>query len=81
LKPSTNPRISIADQGYPGPVTLMDTMATLIRLAAAGDRDSLKRILMTVAQREWTPDEFVDLESPAPSQDSHTLDLASREAV
>jgi FlaA1/EpsC-like NDP-sugar epimerase len=81
LKPSTNPRISIADQGYPGPVTLMDTMATLIRLAAAGDRDALKRILMTVAQREWTPDEFVDLEASAPSDDSHTLDLASREAV
>ena len=81
LKPSTNPRISIADQGYPGPVTLMDTMARLIRLAAAGDREALKALLMTVAQREWTPDELIDLEAPASSEDSRVFDLTSRTAV
>jgi hypothetical protein len=41
----------------------------------------LKAILMTVAQREWTPDELIELEAPAPSDDSRLLDLVSREAV
>ncbi|HUP17707.1 MAG TPA: nucleoside-diphosphate sugar epimerase/dehydratase [Acidimicrobiia bacterium] len=53
LTPSTHPRISIADPGFPGPVTLMDTMMSLVGLAAKGDRDGLRETLLSVARRDW----------------------------
>jgi FlaA1/EpsC-like NDP-sugar epimerase len=53
LTPSSHPRIRIADLGFPGPVTLMDTMMSLVRLAAKGDRDGLRETLLSVARRDW----------------------------
>jgi FlaA1/EpsC-like NDP-sugar epimerase len=50
LIPSEHPRISIADQGFPAPITLMDKMNKLIRLAAQGDALNLRESLMAVAQ-------------------------------
>ncbi len=55
LIPSNHPRISIADQGYPAPVTLMDKMNNLIRLARLGDTAALRTSLMSVALGDWNP--------------------------
>ena len=52
LIPSSHPRISIADQGFPSPVTLLDKMNRLIRLAAAGDSAALRESLISIAQSE-----------------------------
>jgi FlaA1/EpsC-like NDP-sugar epimerase len=52
LSPSSHPRISIADPGIPTPVTLTDTVNTLVRLAANGDRDRLREVLLGVAQTD-----------------------------
>jgi FlaA1/EpsC-like NDP-sugar epimerase len=62
LSPSPHPRIRIADQGWPGPVTLMDRINLLIKLAAAGDTDMLREALLETAQRDWQPDEVVVLD-------------------
>ncbi len=37
------PRVSIADQGWPGAVTLLDTVHELVRMAAIGDQEGLRR--------------------------------------
>ena len=58
LIPSQHPQISIADQGFPSPVMLLDTMSTLIRLAAAGDSETLRKSLVSVAQSDGANDGF-----------------------
>ena len=52
LSPSSHPRISIADPGVLTPGTLMDTVRTLVRLSATGDRDTLRNVLLKVAQTD-----------------------------
>ena len=52
LSPSSHPRISIADPGMLTPGTLMDTVRTLVRLSAVGDRDTLREVLLKVAQTD-----------------------------
>ncbi len=52
LSPSSHPRISIADPGVLTPGTLMETVKTLVRLSATGDRDTLRDVLLKVAQTD-----------------------------
>jgi len=61
LRPSSHPQVSIADQGWPGPVTLMDTVNELVRMAAAGDQEGLRSMLLSVGQRDWQPTEVINL--------------------
>ncbi|MCA1735662.1 MAG: polysaccharide biosynthesis protein, partial [Actinobacteria bacterium] len=88
LIPSVHPRISIADQGFPGPITLMGTMRRFVRLAAAGDREALRRELLETARHHWqfdptprqglAPDFVVDLtESAALAESAEPLETAS----
>ncbi len=59
LRPSVHPRISIADQGWPGSVALMNTVNALIRMAAEGDQDGLRERLLAVSSRDWQPEPLV----------------------
>jgi hypothetical protein len=52
LSPSSHPRISIADPGFLTPGTLIETVRTLVSLSAAGDRDTLREVLLKVAQTD-----------------------------
>ena len=52
LSPSSHPKISIADPGVLTPGTLMDTVRHLVRLSASGDRDTLRDVLLKVAQTD-----------------------------
>lgn len=61
LRPSAHARIQVADQGWPGAITLKDTVNELVKLAASGDRDNLHEMLMSVSQRDWHPNEVVNL--------------------
>ena len=63
LVPSSHPRVSVADQGWPGAVTLFDTVHELVRMAAIGDQEGLREMLLAVSSRDWTPDEMVDLDN------------------
>lgn len=60
LIPSPHPRISIADQGFPGPVTLMDKMSELLRLAAVGDSATLRQRLIAIGQSQWESEVEID---------------------
>ncbi len=77
LIPSSHPRISIADQGFPGPVTLMDNMRRLVRLAAAGDRDALRQELLAVARRHW----HFDGTEPRSPDDELLVDLRNEASL
>lgn len=59
LRPSVHPRISVADQGWPGSVALMNTVNALIRMAAEGDHDGLRERLLAVSSSEWKPEPVV----------------------
>jgi hypothetical protein len=64
LIPSQHPRISVADQGFPAPVTLFDKMRALIRLASLGDGVTLRENLLAVAQSSWS-NNVVELQNGA----------------
>ena len=64
LLPSIHSRIFIADQGWPGPVTLFEMLQSLIKLAADGNRIELRNMLLAVASNDWQPSELVDLNDP-----------------
>jgi FlaA1/EpsC-like NDP-sugar epimerase len=88
LIPSEHPRISVADQGFPGPMTLMDKMNKLIRLAAKGDALTLRENLLAVAQSSWSPNVIemvsaevvVDLREVGALADTATWSSVEREA-
>jgi FlaA1/EpsC-like NDP-sugar epimerase len=61
LRPSSHPRISIADQGWPGAVTMLDTTNELVRMAAIGDQEGLRGMLLSVSARDWQPEEMVSI--------------------
>ncbi len=62
LRPSSHPQVSIADQGWPGPVTLMDTVTELVNMATAGDQRGLRDMLLSITRSDWQPTEVVNLE-------------------
>ncbi len=61
LRPSSHPKVSIAEQDWPGPVTLMNTVNKLVRFAADGDQDEVRAMLLEVSQGDWQPAEVIDL--------------------
>lgn len=56
LIPSIHPRISIADQGFLGPVVLMGAVTSLIRLARFDHKDRLREALLAIAKSTWEED-------------------------
>jgi FlaA1/EpsC-like NDP-sugar epimerase len=79
LRPSAHARIQVADQGWPGAITLKDTVDKLVKLAAHGDRDNLRQMLLSVSQRDWHPNEAIDL--TALEQLPEPTDLTARLAA
>ena len=63
LSETTNPKIQVASPGYPGPVTVMDTVAHLGELAVDGDTRAIARVLRNMTCQTWKDDETVDLRS------------------
>jgi FlaA1/EpsC-like NDP-sugar epimerase len=53
LVPSAYPRISVADQGFPEPVTLLGAVTGLVKLASFEDRAHLRRALLALAKPDW----------------------------
>lgn len=73
LRPSSHPRISIADQGWPGAVTLMKTVNQLVRMAAEGDQEGLRSRLLAISSSDWSP------EPTTSSSNGHELVIDLRE--
>ena len=63
LNETENPKIQVANPGFPGPVTVMDTVALLSELARDGDTHAIARVLRNMACQTWKEDESVDLRS------------------
>jgi FlaA1/EpsC-like NDP-sugar epimerase len=61
LEFTENPKIGVTHPGFPGPVTVMDTVITLAELAEEGDLGAIKHILRNMACQTWKSDELVDL--------------------
>ena len=53
----------MANPGFPGPVTVMDTVAHLGELASDGDAGDITRVLRNMTCQTWKDDETVDLRS------------------
>ena len=49
--------------GFPGPVTVMDSVAMMDELATEGDSAAVTRVLRNMACKTWKGDEVVDLRS------------------
>lgn len=63
LNETSNPKVQVANPGFPGPVTVMDTVAHLSDLAADGDSHAIARVLRNMTCQTWKDDETVDLRS------------------
>ena len=64
LHETPNPKVQVANPGYPGPVTVMDTVAHLSELASDGDTHAIARVLRNMTCQTWKDDaETVDLRS------------------
>ncbi len=61
LQFTEHPKIGVARPGYPGPVTVLDTIELLEELAAVGDSAGATRVLRNMACKTWRGDEVVDL--------------------
>jgi FlaA1/EpsC-like NDP-sugar epimerase len=72
LIPSEHPRVNIADQGFPGPVALIDAVTGLVRLASFGEKEKLREGLLQLTRPGWpatqpdtdAEDFVVDLNGP-----------------
>lgn len=63
LQFTDHPKIGVAHPGYPGPVTLLDSVDMLSEYAEDGDGASINRLLRNMACKTWKGDEIVDLRS------------------
>ena len=63
LNETSNPKVQVTKPGFPGPVTVMDTVAHLGDLAQDGDTHAIARVLRNMTCQTWKEDETVDLRS------------------
>ena len=63
LQFTEHPKVGVARPGFPGPVTVLDTIALLSELAGDGDSSAVTRVLRNMACKTWKGDEVVDLRS------------------
>ena len=63
LSDTENPKIQVANPGFPGPVTVMDTVAHLGELASVGEAREISRVLRNMTCQTWKDGETVDLRS------------------
>jgi FlaA1/EpsC-like NDP-sugar epimerase len=61
LRPSSHPQISIAEQGWPGVVTLLDAVDLLGRAAEQGETEKVRETLHALARSDWRPREVIYL--------------------
>lgn len=61
LEPSVHPKINLARASFPGPVTMLDSIAQLGHLAAEGDDESIVSLLNGLATQEWQGGETIHL--------------------
>ncbi|MDH3499062.1 MAG: polysaccharide biosynthesis protein [Acidimicrobiia bacterium] len=63
LQFTEHPKVGVARPGFPGPVTVLDTVDLLKDLAGDGDSSAVTRVLRNMACKTWKGDEVVDLRS------------------
>ncbi len=63
LQFTEHPKVGVARPGFPGPVTVLDTVELLREFADAGDAAAVTRVLRNMACKTWKGDEVVDLRS------------------
>ena len=61
LVPSVHSKINIAAAGFPGPVTMLDSVAQLGQLAAEGDNSGIVDLLRSLSAQTWKGGETVHL--------------------
>lgn len=61
MRPSDHPKINVAEAPSAGPSVLLDLCNQLQDLAAAGESEPLKELLLSAANQNWSPREVVDL--------------------
>jgi FlaA1/EpsC-like NDP-sugar epimerase len=61
LQPSSHPKISLAQAGIPGPVTMLDSVLQLASLADEGDNESIVSLLNGLAKQGWEGGETIRL--------------------
>jgi FlaA1/EpsC-like NDP-sugar epimerase len=61
LQFTEHPKVGVARPGFPGPVTVHDTVELLRELAKDGDAGAVTRVLRNIACNTWKGDEVVDL--------------------
>lgn len=64
LQASDHPMINLAESTVPGPVTLYDLVGELDVLAAKGESGQLKELLVSAANKKWSPQDIIDLTEP-----------------
>lgn len=65
LEPGPHPKINIARETFPGPVTLLDAVETLAAYAESGDRSAVSEVLRGLAWQTWEPDDTIYLDQLA----------------
>ena len=63
LEFTEHPKVGVARPGFPGPVTVLDTVELLRELAEDGETSGVTRVLRNIACKTWKGDEVVDLRS------------------
>ena len=63
LAETSHPQVQVTVPGYPGPVTVMDTIDILDGLSAEGDTVAISRVLRNMTCQTWKEDASVDLRS------------------
>lgn len=62
LSTTEHPQIMVAHPSVPGPVTALDSVSTLGHLAADGDQEAVRQMLVSLTARTWSEDEVISLE-------------------
>jgi FlaA1/EpsC-like NDP-sugar epimerase len=61
LEPGSHPKIFLARESFPGPVTLFDAVETLEQLADGGEREAARDMLHSLVRGGWNVFDTVDL--------------------